>query len=277
MEDKTTIGNNENANTPSEAFREYIESLVEEIVINNAVFNEHKKYLQRYSQEEGVDYTTLEKNLTEFFETLEELKSHGSKSSERLAKMLANNCYLKEGKVEKLIDSMNRQQQEDSNNLAALDDLKQQLQNYLDKPKSQTPPTVTHVNSNWATIFIEQICQAYCNKNIEFLEDAFSQNAQIITGAFEKNQTNIRYRTQGKKQYFANLKYIFQRNKTIDVKFETDNSTGIFYSSADGKCLGYRLLQRWRSDNYSDSGYLYLALYAGQNGPKVMVRVWSPK
>ena len=63
MCDKTTIGNNENAQIPSKAFREYIESLVEEIVLNNAVFNDHKKYLQRYSQEEGLDYAELEKNL----------------------------------------------------------------------------------------------------------------------------------------------------------------------------------------------------------------------
>ena len=108
MQDKTAIGNNENANTPSKTFREYIESLVEEIVINNAVFNDHKKYLQRYSQEEGLDYATLEKNLTDFFETLEELKSHESKVVERLAKMLGMYCYLEEGKVDELVSAMNK-------------------------------------------------------------------------------------------------------------------------------------------------------------------------
>jgi hypothetical protein len=108
MQDKTAIGNNENANTPSKAFREYIESLVEEIVINKAVFNDHKKYLQRYSQEEGLDYAELEKNLTEFFETFEELKSKESKAIERFAKMLAKDCYLEESVVNNLVLAMNK-------------------------------------------------------------------------------------------------------------------------------------------------------------------------
>jgi hypothetical protein len=107
MQDKTAIGNNENTNTPSEAFREYIESLVEEIVLNNAVFNAHKKYLQRYSQEEGLDYTELEKNLENFFDTLKELKSHKSNPLLLFAKMLAKDCYLEEDKVDKLLTAMN--------------------------------------------------------------------------------------------------------------------------------------------------------------------------
>ncbi len=106
--DKTTIGNNEETKTPSKAFHEYIKTLVEEIVINNAVFNDHKKYLKRYSQEEGVDYATLEKYLTEFFETFEELKLHESKASERLAKRLANECHLDEGSVNQWIVAVNK-------------------------------------------------------------------------------------------------------------------------------------------------------------------------
>lgn len=271
MHDKTTLG-------ISDLLRQYIEAMVEEVVIKGKPFDDQKKkWLQLYSQEEGVDYATLEKNLTAFFETIEELKSKESTSNERLAKVLAKDCYLEECKAEKLIEGVIRQQQEDSDILAALNDMRQLLQDCLDKTQNQDPPTVTHAYSNWATNFIERICQAYCDKNIGFLEDVFSQDAQIITGAYEKRKTDIRYRTQGKQQYFANLKYIFRRNKTIDVRFETDSSTGIFYSSANGKCLGYRLLQRWDSDNYSDSGYLYLVLYAGQNGPKVIVRAWSPE
>lgn len=107
MQDKTAIGNIENANTPSKAFREYIESLVEEVVLNNAVFNDHKKYLQRYSHEEGLDYAMLEKSLTEFFETVEELKHHESKACERLATNLGKDCYLLEETVDKLMASMN--------------------------------------------------------------------------------------------------------------------------------------------------------------------------
>lgn len=119
MQDKTAIGNNENANTPSKAFREYIESLVEEIVLNNAVFSDHKKYLQRYSQEEGLDYTELEKNLTDFFDAVEELKSSKSKSIERFAKMLAKDCYLEEGKVDELLAAINEAREKEAKRIAA--------------------------------------------------------------------------------------------------------------------------------------------------------------
>ena len=102
MPDKTTIGNTNNNRTPSKAFREYIESLVEEVVLNGAMLNDHKKYLQRYSQEEGVDYATLEKSLLDFFEVMEEWNRLKSKSSERLATMLAKECYISESEMEKL-------------------------------------------------------------------------------------------------------------------------------------------------------------------------------
>ena len=105
MQDKTAIGNNENAKTPSKAFREYIGSLVEEIVLNSAFFNDNKKYLQRYSQEEGLDYAMLEKNLTDFFEVMEEWKQHGLKSSELMAKMLAKECFISESEMEKLFST----------------------------------------------------------------------------------------------------------------------------------------------------------------------------
>jgi hypothetical protein len=112
MQDKTAIENNENANTPSKAFREYIESLVEEVVLNGATLNDHKKYLQRYSQEEGVDYDVLEKKLIEFFETIEELKPKESKAIERLAKMLGKDCYLEENKVDELVLAVNKAREE---------------------------------------------------------------------------------------------------------------------------------------------------------------------
>jgi hypothetical protein len=382
MQDKTAIGNNEDAKTPSKAFREYIESLVEEIVLNNANFNDHKKYLQRYSQEEGLDYATLEKNLTEFFETVEELKSKASNAIERLAKLLAKDCYLEEGKVDELlaamnearekegeriatekarrkaeeeakrrakeeaerkareeaehkareererkareeaerkareaekrkaeveqeaqrkdnlekriqenykklqeledkansmIEGVNKEKEEKLKTLGLLNELKNQLQIYLNNLKSQSTPIINTVNLGWSAMFVEQLRQAYCRKDIAFLDNAFSSNAQITTGAFEKSGNNLRYRTQGKQQYMANLKDIFQKNRTIDVKFWSDNLTGLLYASADGRCQVLRWLQTWYSDNYSDTGYLFLVLYADQNGPKVYVRAWQPQ
>ena len=112
MQDKTSLG-------ISDLLRQFIEALVDEVVLEGKPFDDQKKkWLQRYSQEEGLDYTELEKNLTEFFETFEELKSNKSKSIERLAKMLAKDCYLEEGKVGELLAAMNEAREKEAERIA---------------------------------------------------------------------------------------------------------------------------------------------------------------
>lgn len=86
----------------SEALRMYIETLAEEVVLKGSSFNDQKKWLQRYCEMEGVDYATLEKNLMDFFEVMEEWKQHRLKSSELMAKMLAEECGLSDNLVENL-------------------------------------------------------------------------------------------------------------------------------------------------------------------------------
>ncbi len=112
MQDKTTIGNNENAKTPSKTFHEYINTLVEEIVINNAVFDDQKKYLQRYCQEENLDYASFEKNLTDLFEAFKDLKLYNSNTLVLLVKKLAKDCYLEESTVDNLISTINKAKEE---------------------------------------------------------------------------------------------------------------------------------------------------------------------
>ena len=99
MEDKTTIG-------ISDLLRQFIKALVEEVVIEGKSFDDQKKkYLKRYSKEEGVDDAALEKNLTEFFIAMEDWKALKSKSSQIAAKMLAKDCYLSEETLEILLAS----------------------------------------------------------------------------------------------------------------------------------------------------------------------------
>ena len=99
MSDKTTLG-------ISDLLRQFIEALVKEVVLEGKPFDDQKKkWLQTYSQEEGVDYALLEKNFTDFFEVMEEWKQHGLKSSELMAKMLAKKCYISESEMEKLFST----------------------------------------------------------------------------------------------------------------------------------------------------------------------------
>jgi hypothetical protein len=446
MQDKTTLG-------ISDTFREYIEALVEEVVINGEPFEVQKKWLRKNSEAEGLSYETIESNLNDLFEAIKEYERHESKFVEHSVRALAKECYLSEALVNKLIgnaatirrqkaaaerreredrerkaqeeaerkareeqdriarekaqwqkkleaerkakeeaerlahaekqareaaerkareererkvreeaerkareeaerlalaaeqarkeaerkareerehrareeaeriarereaekakredtevqrkenlekrlqenykklqelenranaiiDSANKEKEEKLKTLGLLNELKNQLQIYSNNLKNQSTPIINTANLGWSAMFVEQLRQAYCRKDLVFLDNAFSPNAQITTGAFEKSSNNLRYRTQGKQQYMANLKYIFGNNKTIDVKFWSDNLTGLLYASADGRCQVLRWLQTWCSDNYSDTGYLFLVLFADQNGPKVYVRAWQPQ
>jgi hypothetical protein len=106
MPDKTSIG-------ISDLLRKFIKALVKEVVIEGKPFDDQKKeWLQTYSHNEGEDYATLEKNLLEFFEAVDELRIHESKSGERLAKKVAKECYLEEGEVDNLISSVNKAREE---------------------------------------------------------------------------------------------------------------------------------------------------------------------
>ena len=96
MKDKTTLG-------ISDELRQYIETLVEEIVLEGKSFENNKKYLSRFSEAEGVDYESLETDLYDFFEIMEEWKSFHTKGSRIAAKMLGRACYLSEEMMNRLI------------------------------------------------------------------------------------------------------------------------------------------------------------------------------
>ena len=65
MEDRTFSTNNHPTNGISDTFRQFIEALAEEVVINGEPFDAQKKWLRKYSEAEVVDYTPL--NLDELF------------------------------------------------------------------------------------------------------------------------------------------------------------------------------------------------------------------
>ena len=98
------------------------------------------------------------------------------------------------------------------------------------------------------------------------------------------NKLKVVYKKQNKEQYIANLKKAFLRNKWIDVKFsdipENKNlgCAGITQSQVNRNMFGVRLLQEWRSSNYSDVGYLFLLWdFTDKNKPVIHVRTWQPE
>jgi hypothetical protein len=87
----------------SKGLQNVIDSMVEEIVLEGKPFDTQKKYLKKYSDNEGLNYDELEKDLIAFIELLDNLKSSFSEDSVRVAQEKAKACYISESKIPKLI------------------------------------------------------------------------------------------------------------------------------------------------------------------------------
>lgn len=141
--------------------------------------------------------------------------------------------------------------------------------------------------------YCERFRTAYNTKDLNFLNQIFSDDALIITGTVVKTKPNemgiggekVLYKKQNKQQYLANLKRAFLRNKWIDVKFfqigekgETGGPDAITRSTENPNMYGVRLRQEWRSSNYSDEGYVFLLWdFTDEDAPVIHVRTWQPE
>ena len=145
--------------------------------------------------------------------------------------------------------------------------------------------------------YVERFRTAYNQKDIETIENLFSEDALIITGKVVSSTSRpgevkarapkkIEYSKQTKQQYIINLKKAFRRNKWIDVKFsqigengENGGCAGITQSQKDPTKFGVRLRQEWKSSTYSDEGYLFLLWEFPEDGrdPIIHVRTWQPE
>ena len=143
--------------------------------------------------------------------------------------------------------------------------------------------------------YCERLRTAYNQKDIDFLNQIFSDDALIITGTVVTVRSNddrgvmtqkVRYNKQSKEEYIRNLKKAFLRNKWIEVKFseigengEEGGCAGITRSVVNPTMYGVRLRQEWKSSSYSDEGYLFLLWEFPEDGgsPIIHVRTWQPE
>lgn len=143
--------------------------------------------------------------------------------------------------------------------------------------------------------YIERFRTAYNQRDIQFIDNVFSDDALIITGKVVTTRTGsdraqwrqkVKYTKQTKEQYIRNLKLAFARNKWIDVKFneigengEQNGCAGITRSLVNPNMYGVRLRQHWKSSNYEDQGYLFLLWEFPNDGgdPIIHVRTWQPE
>lgn len=128
--------------------------------------------------------------------------------------------------------------------------------------------------------------QAYCDKDIKFIDDVFSEDALILVGKLTTTRKRINdrvviktestYKQLSKEEYIDNLQSTFNRNGYVNVKFDDFQ---VVRHGTNPNFYGVTLKQTWRSTTYSDTGILFLIWdFTDEDNPKIHVRVWqNPK
>ncbi|MDP0530686.1 hypothetical protein NLB58_02190 [Porphyromonas gingivalis] len=98
MEDKSIFANSQSKEI-SEGLQNFIDSMVEEIILEGKPFDTQKKYLKKFSEKEGVYYEAIEKSINELVETMREMKTSDSKMLIKLALIQAKEAHVTETAV----------------------------------------------------------------------------------------------------------------------------------------------------------------------------------
>jgi hypothetical protein len=137
--------------------------------------------------------------------------------------------------------------------------------------------------------FLENFGSAYSKKDVEFLENVFSNDALIIVGSvtYRKPEFNdmakttniqsekiVTYRQYNKTDYLNKLRtYVFPSNKYIDIKFD---DIQINKHRKMDNVFGVKLKQHWKAEKYEDEGFLFLTIcFWEEINPLILVRVWQ--
>lgn len=132
--------------------------------------------------------------------------------------------------------------------------------------------------------YVEHLRTAYTTKDVDFLEQLFSERALIVVGTVIRASSQesegylsprqVVYNIKSKQEYLGRLKELFRANKHIDLQFSGFKI--MRHPTAEG-IYGVSLRQAYRSDLYSDDGYLFL-LWDFRNPamPQIHVRTWQP-
>ena len=132
--------------------------------------------------------------------------------------------------------------------------------------------------------FLETFKTAYALKRIDYLEKVFADDALIITGKkvakVEGNPENgyssnhyVKLTRQSKAEYIANLRRIFRSREFVNIKFADSE---IKKMGKGGEIYSIQIRQDYFSNNYGDSGYLFLLVDVNDpKNPIIHVRAWQ--
>ena len=124
---------------------------------------------------------------------------------------------------------------------------------------------------------------AYNRKDIPLIASMYSDDVLIITGKVIRptgdkmsgmDQETVKYVKQNKEQYMTRLQSVFNNNKYVNIGF--DDISVLHHPGAEN-IYGVTLRQAWRTSNYSDDGWLFLAIEFNDNSDMLIhVRTWQP-
>lgn len=131
--------------------------------------------------------------------------------------------------------------------------------------------------------YVEQFRNAYNQKDINFMDAIFSEDALIITGKVIRRvpqgdntgvRPEIQYNKYSKQQYLAQLRNVFAKQGYINVKFD---DIKVVRHGANPNFYGVTLIQHYNSSTYSDEGILFLVWdFTNPDEPRIEVRTWQP-
>ena len=130
--------------------------------------------------------------------------------------------------------------------------------------------------------FVENFRTAYNRKDINYLDQVFSNDALIITGTVLRRTgdspnpigVDVRYVTQSKAEYISRLRGVFARNQFINVIFD---EIEVMQDEERAHIYGVTLRQQWKAGTYSDEGWLFLLIdFRDEDNPMIWVRTWQP-
>ncbi len=113
--------------------------------------------------------------------------------------------------------------------------------------------------------YVEHFRTSYTTRDIDFLNQLFSENALIIVGRMIYSspqqtdgkilQSQVKYSIKSKKEYLDRLREVFHNNQNINLEF---SDFRIVRHPSLPDIYGVTLHQKYSSDSYSDDGYLFL-------------------
>lgn len=133
--------------------------------------------------------------------------------------------------------------------------------------------------------WVEDFRCYYNEKNINALEQIYSDDALIITGSVVRRRKiagdgivqfdqKVRYTVQDKVTYISNLRTLFKAKKYINVKFD---HISVMKHGAKPNIYGVTLHQTWQTNTYQDEGWLFLIWdFTIPEQPQILVRTWQP-